>query len=127
MTITRKVVLAAAMTTAAVLAACSDRPDSGMLTAPKVVRDAMGNITMGTCTTIGDLNTLAAQVFGSGSPNVNSVLGKLDNLRKKVAAGNVVDAQDQAHNIVDFVKAKAADGRLAGTTAQIDAFINGVL
>jgi hypothetical protein len=128
MSYARKVALAAVAVTALTLTACVDkRPDSGMPTAPKLVKDAQGNVVMGTCTTITSLNSLAQILFAPSAPNVNSVLGKLDNLRKQVAAGNVTDAQAQAMNIVDFVKAKATQGMLAGTKAQIDAFIAGTL
>jgi hypothetical protein len=127
MTNARKFAFATILTAAAVLGACRDeRPDKGVPTAPKLVSGASANA-LGGCTTPFKLDSLASLVFGSGSPNVNSVVGKIDNLRKKVEAGNLVDAQAQANNIVDFVKAKAADGRLAGTQAQIAAFISGVL
>lgn len=71
------------------------------------------------------LEQLAVDIFGAGSPNVNSVLGKLDNLAKKVAAGDVTGAQEQAQNIVRFVRDKA-DG-LVGTQEQVTQFISGVL
>lgn len=110
---------------AAIITACTDhRPDA---TGPRAIRGAQGSVTMGACTTIAQLNSLAAAVFGAGSPNVNSVLGKLDNLAKDVAAGDVVDAQAQANNIVSFVQQKAAQGTLPGTQADITAFISGVL
>jgi len=127
MTNARKFAFATMVAAVAVLGACRDeRPDKGTPTAPKLVSGASAN-TLGGCTTPFKLDSLASLVFGSGSPNVNAVIGKIDNLRKKVETGNLVDAQAQANNIVDFVKAKAADGRLAGTQAQIAAFISGVL
>ena len=128
MTNAKKVAFAGILTAAAVLSACRDeRPDKAIPTAPKLVLDANGALVMGACTDLATLNTLAAQVFGAGSPNVNSVLGKLDNLNKKVQAGNIADAQAQANNIVSFIRDKAADGRLAGSSAIIDSFINSVL
>ncbi|HYV98430.1 MAG TPA: hypothetical protein VE967_13295 [Gemmatimonadaceae bacterium] len=116
----------AAVAVAAVVAACSDHPDAGMGTGTRL-RGHHGAITMGTCTTISALNALAVQVFGAGSPNVNAVLGKLDNLKKKVQQGDAAGAAAQANNIVTFVRDKAAQGGLAGTEAQIAAFISGTL
>jgi hypothetical protein len=110
-----------------VMAACADRRTSP--TSPNEVQAlprAMAGV-MGTCTTIGQLNTLAQAIFSGSGPNVNSVLGKLDNLRKKVEANNVADAQAQAQNIVSFVQMKASEGQLGGTQAQITQFISGVL
>lgn len=80
---------------------------------------------MGTCTTLAALEQLAVDIFGAGSPNVNSVRGKLRNLAKKVELGDVQDAQDQAQNIVRFVRDKAAG--LVGTQEQVALFISGVL
>lgn len=128
MSFARKLAVSAAFTAAVVLGACTDRrADSGVPTAPTLTRDAQGALVMGACTTIGDLNALAQILFASSGPNVNSVLGKLDNLAKKVADGDVTSAQDQANNIVRFVQDKAAQGSLSGTSAQITAFISGVL
>ncbi|HEX8725496.1 MAG TPA: hypothetical protein VF737_08920, partial [Gemmatimonadaceae bacterium] len=59
--------------------------------------------------------------------NVQSVIGKLNNLDKFVQAGDTTDAQAQANNIVSFVQMKATQGTLPGTPQQIDAFIGGVL
>jgi hypothetical protein len=112
---------------AAVLAGCSDGgPGSLAPTTPRF-KPAGALTEMGACISMAELEALAHQVFGSGSPNVNSVLGKLDNLRKKVAAGDVAGAQEQATNIVNFVRDKAAEGRLPGTQQQITQFISGVL
>lgn len=124
---TKSLTLAAAAALALAVAACTDRSDNGMATSPNLRRGAVGNVTLGACTTIAQLNALASSVFGAGSPNVSSVLGKLDNLRKKVDAGDVQGAQDQANNIVTFVQQKAAQGTLPGTQAQVTAFISGVL
>jgi uncharacterized protein with FMN-binding domain len=123
----RKIAFAASLTAIAVLVACSDRrPDKGSPTAPMLFPGARAGV-MGTCTTLANLQALAGQVFGSGSPNVNSVLGKLGNLDKAVQSGDTAQAHAQANNIVDFVKTKAGDGRLPGTPAQIHAFLGGVM
>jgi len=84
------------------------------------------DITPGTCTNIGNLQSLINTAFGAGSPNANSALGKLDNLDKQLKKGNLAEAQAQANNIVSFIQQKAAQG-LPGTTAQINALIGAVL
>lgn len=122
----RKLVLSCILP-AAVLAACYDAGDRTV--GPNTPRQRTGgaNATAGCSATISELNTLAHAVFGEGSPSVNSVLGKLDNLRKKVENGDIVGAQDQANNIVRFVRDKAEEGQLAGSREVIDQFIAKVL
>ena len=111
---------------AIVLASCDDasrinptspiRPENGRL-----------NTATATCLTYTQLVALVNDVFGAGSPNANSALGKLDNLNKQLQKGNIADAQAQALNIVSFVQQKATAGGLPGTHAQIQALISGVL
>lgn len=84
-------------------------------------------ITTGTCTTLSGLTTLVGTVFGSGSPNANSALGKLDNIDKQLQSGNITDAQAKANTLVSFIQQKAADGGLVGTRAEVQALINGIL
>ncbi|MDQ8164521.1 MAG: hypothetical protein P3A28_02020, partial [Gemmatimonadota bacterium] len=128
MSTSRNLAIAGGLAAALIVSACSDRrADTGSPTAPLLVRDAQGALVMGACTTIGDLNALAQILFASDGPNVNSVLGKLDNMAKKVADGDVTGAQDQANNIVRFVRDKAEQGVLSGTSAQVTSFISGVL
>lgn len=115
-----------AVASAVVVGACTDTRPDRIPTAPNLVPGARSS-TLGACTTVENLNALASDVFGAGSPNVNSVLGKIDNMAKKVAAGDTAGAQNQANNIVSFVQEKAAQGTLPGTQAQITAFISGVL
>lgn len=110
--------------------ACSDRNQDRAPTAPRRFTAPDRSATLappGTCTTLAALDSLANLVFGAGSPNAQSVLGKIDNLGKLVAQGNIVDAQAQAQNIVSFVVQKASQGTLPGTTAQINALLGGVL
>jgi hypothetical protein len=66
-------------------------------------------------------------VFGAGSPDANSVLGKLSNLDKQLRQGNIEQAQSQAQNIVSFIQQKAAQGGLPGTPAQVQLLISSVL
>ena len=85
------------------------------------------SITPGTCTTLTSLTSLVTTVFGAGSPNVNSALGKLDNLDKQLQKGNITDAQAQAYNLITFIQQKAADGGLAGTALETQSLINNLL
>lgn len=76
MSTARNLAVAGGIAATLLISACSDRrSDTGLPTAPKLVRDGQGAIVMGTCTTINDLNSLATVLFGSGGPNVSSVLG----------------------------------------------------
>jgi hypothetical protein len=79
------------------------------------------------CVSLTNLVSLVNTVFGAGSPDANSALGKLDNLDKQLQKGAVAQAQDQARNLVSFIQLKAQQGGLPGTHAQIQALINGIL
>lgn len=109
-------------------AACAEMPSSPAAVDPAGISPRMAPraIVPGTCTNLASLLSQAAIVFGPGSPNYNSVRGKLENLAKHVADGNVVEGQARAHDIVNFVLAKAAGGGLFGTNAQIAAFASAV-
>jgi hypothetical protein len=118
----------AVLAAATLLVSCSD--DSGHksgLTNPLGPQGRSSDIVPGTCTTYSNLVTLVNQVFGAGSPNANSALGKLSNLNKQLQNNDLVDAQAQAQNIVQFVLQKAQAGTLPGTHDQIEALIGGVL
>jgi hypothetical protein len=105
---------------------CGDS-NSSRPTDPFAPGEASRATAPGTCTTLANLTALTNTVFAGGSPNAHSVLGKLDNLDKQLKKGHIAEAQDQARNIVAFVQSAAAAGRLAGTPAQVQALINGVL
>ena len=115
--------VAALFALAALAGACSD--PTATKSVPRV--QATSDLTAGTCTTLGNLKTLAGTVFGAHSPNVSSVNGKLSNMDKLIKQGDLAGAQDQARSIVSFVQQKAAQGKLVGTAAQVQAFIDGVL
>ncbi len=124
----RKLTGAAALIASIIVAGCTGTTsDSGGVTGPRHPSAHADVATMGTCSTFSGLVALAKQAFGAGSPNVQSVIGKLDNLDKSVQAGDTASAHAQAQNIVSFVQLKASQGTLPGTPAQIDAFIGGVL
>jgi hypothetical protein len=124
----RNVTGAAALIAFVVAAGCTGpTTDSGRLAGPAHQSRSADVSTLGSCTTFSALRDLASQVFGAGSPNAQSVIGKLNNLDKFVQQGDVVDAQAQAQNIVTFVQLKASQGTLPGTSQQVDAFIGSVL
>lgn len=77
------------------------------------------------CVSFEALVDLAEDAFGDGSPNANSVIGKLGKLNDLVQKGKVVPAREQALSIIDFTLRKNAQRELGGTPAQIIAFING--
>ena len=90
-------------------------------------RSGGSNTALGACTTLSNLQSLTNDVFGAGSPDASSVLGKLSNLDKQLRQGNIEQAQSQAQNIVSFVQQKAAQGGLPGTPAQVQMLISSVL
>ena len=109
------------------LASCGDASRTTNPTSPIRPENGRLNTTTAACLTYTQLVTLVNDVFGAGSPNANSALGKLDNLNKQLQKGNIADAQAQAMNIVLFIQQKAQAGGLPGTHAQIQALISGVL
>ncbi|MBX9928333.1 MAG: hypothetical protein K2X99_05400 [Gemmatimonadaceae bacterium] len=72
------------------------------------------------------METLAQNAFGAGSPDVNSVLGKIRNMVQQVSNNNIVDAQAQAFNTVQFVLKKNAQRAFPGGPAAVVALVNGV-
>jgi hypothetical protein len=114
-----------AFTLALLIAACSDGPTSA---GDPIARHRGGlpvSIEPGTCITLAELQTLAAEVFGAGSPDYNSVRGKLDNLQHQIELGNTVETKSKAHDIVDFVLTKNEDSALPGQGSLVE-FVNGV-
>jgi hypothetical protein len=117
--------LLVAFALALVIAACSDGPTAA---GDAIVRHRGGApvlIEPGTCITLAELQTLAAEVFGAGSPDYNSVRGKLDNLQHQIELGNTVETKGKAHDIVDFVLTKNEENALPGQESLVE-FVNGV-
>ncbi|MES2523000.1 MAG: hypothetical protein V4617_09905 [Gemmatimonadota bacterium] len=65
----------------------------------------------------------ANTAFGAGSPNANSVIGKLGTLKKLVEDGDVVGAKARAHDIASFTLQKNEDNPLPGGEAAIATFL----
>ncbi len=124
----RRLATAATLLALFAIAGCTDHAPTATAPsgAPQISKSTTAG-TLGSCTTLSGLIDLANEVFGSGSPNVQSVIGKLNNLDHFVQIGDTTDAQNQAQNIVSFVQQKATQGTLPGTTQQIDAFLGSVL
>jgi len=80
----------------------------------------------GTCITYAALTQAAIDAFGSGSPNVSSVLGKLNNLKNQINAGSFSAARQQGYDIIEFTVRKNSQRALGGSTTQILAFVNAV-
>ena len=112
---------------ALVLASCGEGPTATGDSALRATRDR-ASVVPGTCTTLPQLNQLAAVIFTAhSSPNINSVKGKLKELDKEVRKNDIEEAQEKAAEIVAFTLKKWNQGRLAGTEAQLKAFTNAVL
>src|SRR5215510_5271805 len=88
--------LVALSAAAALLASCSDvsRREADP-TSP--IRPGAGQLsTAPACVTLTNLVSMVNTVFGAGSPDANSALGKLDNLDKQLQKGDIGQAKDQA-------------------------------
>jgi hypothetical protein len=95
--------------------------------APEVSRSAR-SASATSCTTL-DVNGMlgaAAEAFGAGSPNFNSVRGKIENLYFHLDRANTAQTKFRAHDIVDFTLTKNAESELPGGTSAVQAFANGV-
>ena len=111
----------------ALLVSCGDDARRTFPTGPRQPGARSLDLAPGVCTTFSALQSLANAVFGAGSPNAQSALGKLSNMNKLLQQGKLSSAQSEAQNIVAFVQQKAAQGTLPGSHDQIEAFISGVL
>ncbi|HWH50253.1 MAG TPA: hypothetical protein VN651_01820 [Gemmatimonadaceae bacterium] len=119
--------LAGLLSAAAIIISCGDNARRTFPTGPLQPAARSLDLTPGACTTLSALQSLASAVFGAGSPNAQSALGKLSNMDALLQQGKLSSAQSQAQNIVTFVQQKAAQGTLPGSHDQIEAFISGVL
>src|SRR5690606_27908974 len=90
---------------------------------------AANAVSTASCTaTLASLLDQAESIFGSPSPDYNSVRGKLTNL-DKMRGGNakpVERAKARAHDIVDFTLGLHEDGRLPASDAEVTAFVDAV-
>lgn len=105
---------------ALVFTACADTPSAPELSG------VIANATAGCTATISSLTAQARVLFAGDAPSINSVRGKLNNMDQFLRKGKTADGQRRAHDIVDFTLAQRAAGKLAGTDAQVTAFINAV-
>lgn len=112
----------AALVIALIATACADslstRPNNGAV---------LSTASSASCTaTLSSLLAQADTVFGPGAPNVNSVVGKLNNLDHHLNNNNPTEAKAKAFDIVAFVLQKERESDLAGTTEQIARFVNAI-
>jgi hypothetical protein len=75
---------------------------------------------------VGELLQLAETAFGAGSPNYNSVRGKIENLNHQLNNGNRPEAIGRAHDIVDFTLTKNTESTLPGGNDAVAAFASSV-
>lgn len=76
---------------------------------------------------LSQLLQLASDAFGAGSPNFNSVRGKIENLNHQLnVVGNRPAAVERAHDIVDFTLTKNSESPLPGGSDAVAAFANSV-
>ncbi|MHB1070598.1 MAG: hypothetical protein ACYC1W_12145, partial [Gemmatimonadaceae bacterium] len=115
----------------ALLAACSDSPTAGRL--PAAGEHAVAGpkrgapvITAGECITLDGLLALADSAFGAGSPDANSVRGKINNIAHQLAMGDTAAARDQAFSTVSFILKKHRQNPLPGGDAFVARLVNGI-
>lgn len=121
-----------AVISCALLSACSETGSSGLqpnpvqpVTAAPLSRPSLA-VVPGACSNIAELTALANDAFGAGSPDVQSVTGKLGQLNTLVQSGNFTGAREQAISIIEFTLRKNSQRALGGTPAQIRDFVNKV-
>lgn len=66
-------------------------------------------------------------VYGAGTPDANSALGKLSNLQHQLNIGDTDAAVAQAYNLVDFTVKKYQAGTLIATEDAVITLVNGIL
>lgn len=108
------------------LGACADRP--GALTSPSadVSADVRPATAPGTCVTPQQLEGRVTAAFGAGSPDGNSVIGRVRNMVRAVQRGNLTQARGFAYNIVDFTARKHRERPLPGGDAAVESLLIGV-
>lgn len=119
----RRIPLLVATAMALVVVACRDG-----ITPPNQARTSPRISTAEACTAP-DLTTmlgLAADAFGEGSPNYNSVRGKIENMVHQYENGALVTMVERAHDIADFTLTKNAESPLPGGDDAVAAMINSV-
>lgn len=109
-----------------VLGACADRPGSLTSPAADVSADVRPANTPGTCVTPQQLEARVTAAFGPGSPDGNSVIGRVRNMVRAVQRGNIAQARGFAYNIVDFVAQKHRQNPLPGGDAAVENLLIGV-
>lgn len=115
----------------ALLVACGDSPTAGRLqTAGEqgVTGPRRGSpvITAGQCITLDGLLALADSAFGAGSPDANSVRGKINNIAHQLANGDSAAAREQAFSTVSFILKKHGQNPLPGGDALVVRLVNGI-
>lgn len=125
----------AALSCLVVLAACADSSPAGRVLAalsnqPTVAPRTAGSsaTTAPTCsvTSLADLQALVDAAFGAGSPDANSVHGKIDNLQHQIDIGDVNATKAQAFNTVEFILKKNSQKPLPGGTSAVVQLVNAV-
>jgi hypothetical protein len=80
----------------------------------------------GTCGTLSALISLTNDVFGAGSPDANSAIGKLNNIQHQIDIANYATAKEHAFTLVQFILAKWKTGGLPGSQAQVVSLVNAI-
>jgi hypothetical protein len=101
----------------AILNACSDST-SGPASPSDRLRPA-GNVTLQSCAEFPReaIEGLINDVFGAGSVDANSALGKWQNIQKQIADGNTAEAENKTWALVKFMVDKQESDKLPASEA----------
>lgn len=108
----RRFLVAVSSCAVVLLAACSDR----VTTAPDTRVSPRFNLDPNAiaCTDISpsEITGLIETVFGAGSPDANSALGKWNNIQKQKADGNLALVVEKTWDLIDFIVTKQKQNKL---------------
>lgn len=123
----RRFVSAAALLALGIVSASctSDEQVTGPPNAPQAQVPQVAP-TPGTCIDYATLYDQVAALFLNGSPDQNSALGKLNNLKHQVDIGDFAKAKTQAFNLVEFIIKKYKQGALVASIADIVTAVNNI-
>jgi hypothetical protein len=108
------------------LAACAgDDKVTGPPNAPPVAGPQVAP-TPGECIDYTALYNQVAGLFVNSSPDQNSALGKLNNLKHQVDIQNFAAAKAQALNLVDFILKKYKQGSIVASAADLITAVNNI-
>jgi len=112
---------------AVLVASCADVPLAPTTESMPSLSDMRNHTSQACSASLQDLKSQAQALFRRGAPNHNSLRGKLEHMDHLLRRNKIRHAQKEAREIIRFVRKHQRKGRLSGTDAQVNEFVNGVL